>query len=52
MQPAVLSDGTIGARQLMYVTFTLDHQVLDGDEVGKVFADIQMYLTNPEMILF
>ena len=52
LKPAVLSDGTIGARQLMYVTFTLDHQVLDGDEVGKVFADIQMYLTNPEMILF
>ncbi len=51
LRPAVLPDGTIGARQMMYVTVTLDHQVIDGNEVGRIFADIQTYLQNPEMIL-
>lgn len=51
LKPAVLSDGSIAAREMMYVVFTLDHQVIDGLEVGKIFADIQKYLENPEMIL-
>lgn len=51
LKPAVLPDGPIGARQMMYVTFTLDHQVIDGNEVGRIFADIQKYLENPETIL-
>lgn len=51
LRPTVLEDGTIAARQIMYVTFTLDHQVIDGLEVGNIFGEIEMYLKNPEMIL-
>ncbi len=51
LKPVVLKDGSIGARQMMYVTVTLDHQVLDGNEVGAIFADIKEYLENPELIL-
>jgi len=51
LKPAVLEDGTIGARQMMHVVFTLDHQVIDGLEVGRIFADIKTYMENPEMIL-
>lgn len=51
LKPAVLPDGTIGVRQKMYVTFTLDHQVIDGLEVGRIFGDIEKYMENPEMIL-
>lgn len=51
LRPAVLEDGTIAPRQIMYVTFTLDHQVIDGLEVGNIFGEIEMYMKNPEMIL-
>jgi len=51
LKPAVLPDGSIGPRQMMNVVVTMDHQVIDGFEVGKIFADIQMYMENPEMIL-
>lgn len=47
----VLPDDTICARHMMYVTVTLDHQVIDGNEVGRIFADIQSYLEHPETIL-
>lgn len=51
LKPSVLPDGTIGSRQKMYVTFTLDHQVIDGLEVGRIFGEIEQYMENPEMIL-
>lgn len=51
LKPAILPDGTIAARQMMYVVITFDHQVIDGYEAGRIFADIQEYMENPEMIL-
>jgi pyruvate/2-oxoglutarate dehydrogenase complex dihydrolipoamide acyltransferase (E2) component len=51
LKPAVIQDGTIGARQMMHVTITMDHQVIDGMEAGRIFGDIEQYLKNPELIL-
>ncbi len=51
LEPAVLPDGSIGARQKMNVFLTFDHQVIDGLECGRIFRDIQYYMEHPEMIL-
>ncbi len=51
LKPAVLPDGSIGARQMMHVVFTFDHQVIDGLEVGRIFEDIETFLKTPELIL-
>ncbi len=51
LKPAILPDGTVGARQMMFVSFTFDHQVFDGFSVGKILKDIEDYMKVPEMIL-
>lgn len=51
LKPAVLPDGTIGARMMMNVFLTFDHQVIDGLECGRIFKDLEYYILHPEMIL-
>ena len=33
-----------------YVFLTFDHRVFDGLEVGRILADMQKLLENPELI--
>ncbi len=51
LKPAILPDGTVGAREMMSVAFTFDHQVFDGYSVGKILEDIEKFMKVPEMIL-
>ncbi len=51
LKPAVLPDGTIGARMMMNVFLTFDHQIIDGLECGRIFKDLEYYILHPEMIL-
>ena len=49
-KPRYLPDGTLAPRDMMYAYLTFDHRVVDGLEVGKVFADLQHLLEHPELI--
>ena len=51
LKPAILPDGTVGARMMMNVFLTFDHQVIDGLECGRIFKDLEYYILHPEMIL-
>ena len=51
LRPVILPDGSVGARSMMNVFLTFDHQILDGLEVGRILKDIQCYIEHPELIL-
>lgn len=48
-KPAVVGD-EIKVRSMMHVFLTFDHRVFDGLEVGRILADLQKLLENPELI--
>ena len=51
LQPSAMPDGTVGLRQKMTVFATIDHQVIDGQECGRILKDIEYYILHPETIL-
>ena len=48
-KPAVVGD-EVKVRSMMHVFLTFDHRVFDGLEVGRILADMQKLLENPELI--
>ena len=48
-KPAVVGD-EVKVRSMMHVFLTFDHRVFDGLEVGRILADLQKLLENPELI--
>ena len=48
-KPVVVGDD-IKVRSMMHVFLTFDHRVFDGLEVGRILADMQKLLENPELI--
>ena len=48
-KPAVVGED-VKIRSMMHVFLTFDHRVFDGLEVGRILADLQKLLENPELI--
>ena len=48
-KPVVVGD-EVKVRSMMHVFLTFDHRVFDGLEVGRILADMQKLLENPELI--
>ena len=49
-KPGYLPDGTLAPREMMWVYLTFDHRVVDGQEAGEVFKDLQYLLEHPQLI--
>lgn len=50
-EPAVLEDGTIGARQQITLSLTFDHRILDGVPAARFLQDIANAIANPSAAL-
>jgi pyruvate dehydrogenase E2 component (dihydrolipoamide acetyltransferase) len=52
MEPrAVVRDGEIVARQMMNISLSFDHRVIDGHEGAAFAAQIKRYLEDPELMM-
>jgi pyruvate dehydrogenase E2 component (dihydrolipoamide acetyltransferase) len=49
-RPVCRSDGTIGSADLMNLSLSLDHRVLDGFEGAKFVAAVKGYLEDPHQL--
>lgn len=50
-KPIVLEDGTIGVGQMMALSLSFDHRVIDGALAQNAMNDIKRLLANPELLL-
>ena len=44
-------NGELKERDMIQMSFTYDHRVMDGLSAGRIFKDVEFYLTHPEAIL-
>lgn len=49
-RPVVLPDGSIVARDMMYLGLSFDHRVIDGAEAVKFLSTLIGYLQDPEQL--
>ncbi len=49
-RPVYRSDGTVGPADLMNLSVTLDHRVLDGIEGAQFLATVKSYLEDPHLL--
>jgi hypothetical protein len=49
--PVVLSDGTVGAREVFVLRYTYDERVEDGFYAGRCLDQMKHWLENPEQLL-
>lgn len=49
---AMVIDGNIEARPMMYLALTYDHRIVDGKESVSFLVAVKDYLENPEKMLF
>ena len=49
-EPRYMPDGALAPRDMMNMYLTFDHQVVDGQAVGRVFEDMQRLLEHPHLI--
>jgi pyruvate dehydrogenase E2 component (dihydrolipoyllysine-residue acetyltransferase) len=47
----VLSEGEVVARKVMYLSLTLDHRVIDGNQGAQFLTMLRTYLANPVALL-
>ena len=50
-KPIVLSDGTIGVGQMMALSLSFDHRVIDGALAQNAMNELKRLLANPELLL-
>ena len=50
-KPVVLEDGTIGVGQMMALSLSFDHRIIDGALAQNAMNDIKRLLANPELLL-
>jgi pyruvate dehydrogenase E2 component (dihydrolipoamide acetyltransferase) len=46
-----VADGALAVRQVVELTLTFDHRVLDGEEAGRFLADVGALLRDPVLLL-
>jgi 2-oxoglutarate dehydrogenase E2 component (dihydrolipoamide succinyltransferase) len=49
---AVVVDGQIVVRPMMYVALSYDHRIIDGRESVSFLVRVKELLENPELLLF
>ena len=50
VRPVIRSDGTIGPAELMNLSISLDHRVVDGYEGAQFLAAVKGYLEDPHQL--
>ena len=50
-KPVVLEDGTIGVGQMMALSLSFDHRIIDGALAQNAMNDLKRLLANPELLL-
>ena len=50
-KPIVLEDGTIGVGQMMALSLSFDHRVIDGALAQNAMNELKRLLANPELLL-
>lgn len=50
-KPVVLADGTIGVGQMMALSLSFDHRVIDGALAQAAMNELKRLLANPELLL-
>lgn len=50
-KPIVLADGTIGVGQMMALSLSFDHRVIDGALAQAAMNELKRLLANPELLL-
>ncbi len=50
-RPVVLPDDTIAARQMLYLSLSFDHRIIDGAEAAQFTSHLIELLTTPESLL-
>ncbi|WP_038055398.1 dihydrolipoamide acetyltransferase family protein [Thermus amyloliquefaciens] len=49
-RPWVLPDGSIGVREIMYLSLSFDHRLVDGAEAAMFTREVIRLLENPELL--
>ena len=50
-KPVVLEDGTIGVVQMMALSLSFDHRIIDGALAQNAMNDLKRLLANTELLL-
>lgn len=50
-RPWVLPDGSIGVRDIMYLSLSFDHRLVDGAEAASFTREVIRLLENPDLLL-
>jgi 2-oxoglutarate dehydrogenase E2 component (dihydrolipoamide succinyltransferase) len=51
-RPVVMPDGSIQARDMMYIALSYDHRIIDGKEAVTFLVRIKNFIENPTRLLF
>jgi len=51
-RPVVMPDGSIQARDMMYIALSYDHRIIDGKEAVTFLIRIKNFIENPTRLLF
>ena len=50
-KPIVLEDNTIGVGNVLYLSLSFDHRVIDGALAQNAMNELKTLLSNPELLL-
>ena len=50
-KPIVLDDGSLGVGNIMYLSLSFDHRIIDGSVAQKAMNELKRLLADPELLL-
>ena len=50
-KPIVLDDGSLGVGNIMYLSLSFDHRIIDGSVAQKAINELKRLLADPELLL-